>query len=171
MNAICDALSALIAQVERLRGIVIGCAGDAITGRFDDVDGDASLRAAHCAWALQAAMSRWPERALTVAVGTGPARRFAIGHPGNQQFDALAGAMPTRVATAEGLARSAEVLVDEATAQALGLPLAEPRVADSGARFVLLDTLPSAATTNGCCEHAAATATPARWAPGAWATT
>lgn len=133
------AYDALIGEVERFGGSVIGFAGDAVTCWFDTQDGAASERAAQAARAMQGAMARLPDLALKVAVASGPARRFAVGDPAIQRIDALAGATLTRVASAEGLALSGEVIVDAATAQALGLPLAAGRVADGGERFAVLD--------------------------------
>ena len=88
--------TALIAQVERYGGSVIGFAGDAVTCWFDDAgvrgqgtgDGEASQRAVTCAFALQQVMQAFKtialpngataSLALKVAVATGPARRFAV---------------------------------------------------------------------------------------------
>jgi class 3 adenylate cyclase/predicted ATPase len=140
------AYDALIGEVERFGGSVIGFAGDAITCWFDASGGAASVRAAHAARKLQAAMARQPDLALKVAVGSGPARRFSVGVAEIQRMDALAGATLARVAVAESLARPGEVLIDEATLHALGLPLAAARVADTGERFFVLEpaaTLPT----------------------------
>lgn len=121
--------TALIAEIERYGGSVLGFAGDAITCWFDDHDGPAIPRAAACALALQQAMVAFtsiplPNKTTTslqlkVAVATGPARRFVVGEPEIHYLDALAGATVTRTATGEHLAHKGEILVDEATAQAL----------------------------------------------------
>jgi len=129
----------LIGEVERAGGSVIGFAGDAITCWFDAQDGEASLRATRCALAMQDTAAGFGGLSVKVAVGTGPARRFAIGHPDIQLIDVLAGATLARVATGEGLARPGEVLVDEATAALLQAPLGEPRLAATGERFFVVE--------------------------------
>lgn len=145
VNAVYDVL---IGAVESQGGSVIGFAGDAITCWFDDADGPASLRAAWAARSMQAAMPRFPDLAVKVAVGSGPARRFTVGHPDIQRIDALAGATLHRVAAGEGLALPGEVLLDEATALALNLAAAPARIGPAGEGFVVLDpevALPSPA--------------------------
>lgn len=136
VNAVYDVL---IGQVERQGGSVIGFAGDAITCWFDADDGVASQRAVAAARGMQAAMAQFPDLAVKVAVSSGPARRLVLGHPEIQRIDTLAGATLTRVAAGEGLARAAELLIDQATATALSLPLSPPRVTPSGEVFYLLD--------------------------------
>jgi len=126
--------TALIADVERYGGSVIGFAGDAITCWFDDMHGPAARRATACAFALQEAMSIFAAIALPngatarlslkVAVASGPARRFTVGDPEIHYLDALAGVTVVRTSTAEQLAQKDEVLLDEATVQALGVELA-----------------------------------------------
>jgi class 3 adenylate cyclase/tetratricopeptide (TPR) repeat protein len=133
------AFAALVAEVDRQQGSVIGFAGDAITCWFDARDGAAAERAAHAARGMQSAIARLPELALKVMVGCGPARRFVVGHPEVQRIDALAGATLDRVASADGLALPGEVLIDEATARALGVPMAAPRSTVAGDCFVVLD--------------------------------
>jgi len=111
---------ALIAEVDRYSGSVIGFAGDAITCWFDDQgmgDGGwgmenaapspiphppSTARAVACAVALQDAMQQCaatllPDGTTTalglkVAVASGPARRFVVGDPALQLLDVLAGA-------------------------------------------------------------------------------
>ncbi|OYV00371.1 MAG: hypothetical protein CFE26_24065, partial [Verrucomicrobiales bacterium VVV1] len=136
VNAACDLL---IREVERQGGSVIGFAGDAITCWFDACDGAPSLRAALAARGMQRALARFPDLAAKVAVASGAARRFAVGHPDIQRIDVLAGATLARVAVGEGLALPGEVLIDTATAQALGLPMAATRGADDGERFMALE--------------------------------
>ena len=58
--------------------------------------------------------------AVKAAVASGPARRFVVGDPAIQRKAVLAGATVTRMAVAEHLAGKGEVVVDEATAAALG---------------------------------------------------
>jgi predicted ATPase/class 3 adenylate cyclase len=80
--------------------------------------------------------------ALKVAVASGPARRFVVGDPAIQYLEALAGATVARVQTAEHLAHPGEIVVDDATAAALGdaLRVAEWRADEStGARFAIIE--------------------------------
>jgi class 3 adenylate cyclase/tetratricopeptide (TPR) repeat protein len=107
-----------------------------------------------CALALQQAMRQFaaialPDGttttlALKVAVAAGPARRFVVGDPDVRRFDVLAGAPLTQVASGEHLARRGEVLLDEATATALGqaIQIAEWRTdQETGERFAVLSQL------------------------------
>jgi adenylate cyclase len=112
----------LIAEIERHCGGVISFAGDAITCWFDDADGGgaAPLRATACAFALQAAMLKFPQLGLKTAVATGAARRFLVGDPNIHYIDTLAGDTVARTAAGEHLAGRGDVMVDEATAEALG---------------------------------------------------
>ncbi len=153
--------TALIAEVERFGGSVLGFAGDAITCWFDerlDLTGSADQsncspahRAAACALAMQRVMRPFTTialpggatigLALKVAVASGPARRFVVGDPAVHYLDALAGATVSLTSTAEHLARPGEVLLDEATGQALrdALTISEWRTdAESGERFAVV---------------------------------
>lgn len=140
--------TALIAEVEKYGGSVIGFAGDAITCWFDDADGPAGPRAVACAFALQTAMVPLSSIALAdeaimtlalrVAVATGTARRFIVGDPAIQTMDALVGATVARTSTAKDQAQEGEVLLDAATVRALGklLTIKEWRGdLESGERF------------------------------------
>jgi len=140
--------TALIAQVDRFGGTVIGFSGDAITCWFDnhsfefrvpsgrlspqldqsDTHHASALRAVTCALALQDAMRAFAALALPgsmvslglkVAVTSGPARRFLVGDPAIQWIDVLAGATVVRLAAAEHLAITGEVLADAPTATLL----------------------------------------------------
>jgi class 3 adenylate cyclase len=141
---------ALITQVERYGGSVVGFAGDAITCWFEDQGmGDAgwgmenaapspiphpptpaALRAIACALAMQGAMGAFAALqlpgggmttvSLKVAVASGPARRFILGDPAIQLIDTLVGATVARTALGEHLAERGEVLVDAATAALQG---------------------------------------------------
>jgi adenylate cyclase len=166
--------SALIVEVERFGGSVIGFAGDSITCWFDDglqiadcklqiaEPSDQSTiynlqsaigRAVACALALQQAMRAFavialPDGtttmlALKVAVASGPARRFVVGDPALQLLDTLAGATVRRMAAGEHLALAGEMLIDHATATALGdaIQVVEWRAdAEMGERFAVLVT-------------------------------
>ncbi len=124
--------TALIAEVERFGGSVIDFAGDAILCWFDDKlsteDGQPQMTlsrpsafcAAAAALAMQAAMAAFPDLALRVSIASGPARRFVIGDPSLHLLDVLVGDTIGRVASGNPLTQKGEVLVDEATALALG---------------------------------------------------
>ncbi|MDA0245903.1 MAG: tetratricopeptide repeat protein [Chloroflexi bacterium] len=146
----------LIAAVENHGGSVIGFAGDAITCWFEQTDeGWATpTRAVACGLALQSAMRPFlslplpetPPATLTlkVAIATGPVRRFAVGNPDAYYLDTLAGATISRMATAEHLADKSEIVVDQATADALGsaLSLREWRTdPNTAVPFGVVDTL------------------------------
>ena len=121
------AYDALVADIERYGGSVISFAGDAVTCWFDDAasaEFPAPRRAAACAVALQRTTAGLPCLGVKVAVATGDARRFLVGDPALHYVDALAGATVARMARGERLAATGEILVDAATAEALGASLA-----------------------------------------------
>ncbi|HNT76875.1 MAG TPA: tetratricopeptide repeat protein [Anaerolineae bacterium] len=165
LNRVYDAL---IAEVHRYGGSVIGFAGDAITCWFDDGtavvrSGAATLRATACAFAMQQAMLQFktvtlPDRetvslAVKVSLASGPARRFLIGDPGIQQIDALAGETVARMAAAEHLAQRGDIIADPQTVAALGarVTVVEWRSAEeAGAEtFAVLDSLTPLPETQG----------------------
>jgi adenylate cyclase len=121
--------SALITEIEKCGGSVIGFAGDAITCWFDEATGPATSRAVTCAFALQTAMGAFSSIALPngttaaltlkVAVATGSARRFVVGDPTIHYLDTLAGTIVARTSAADHWAIKGEVLLDEVTVKAL----------------------------------------------------
>jgi adenylate cyclase len=133
LNSVYDAL---IGEVNRYGGSVIGFSGDAITCWFDGDDGTCATT---CALAMQVRMETFSQvpvpggdvitLALKVAVASGSVRRFLVGDPAVQLLDVIAGETLGRVAAAEGLAHKGEVVLDALTAQALRgtLELAEWR--------------------------------------------
>lgn len=110
--------SALIAQVDRYQGSVIGFSGDAITCWFED---DLGLRVIACGLAMQRAMTQFEHittpsgsiisLGMKVAIAGGPARRFRVGDPHLQYIDVLAGHTLERMAAAERQTRRGEVVV------------------------------------------------------------
>jgi class 3 adenylate cyclase len=143
--------TALIDKVESYGGSVIDFAGDSFIGWFDNAQGPAAPRATKCAFALQQAMSSFtaipvPNRpiitlALKVAVATGFARRFVVGDPTIHYIDTLAGTTVARISLAEHLAKKADILVDEATVNALSgsLTISEWRQDhEGGERFAMV---------------------------------
>ncbi|MBI3243515.1 MAG: tetratricopeptide repeat protein [Chloroflexi bacterium] len=152
--------TALIAEIEKYGGSVIGFAGDAITCWFDDAHGQAAPRATASAFALQKAMQAFTAIALPngsttaltlkVAVATGSARRFVVGDPKINYLDALAGAAVARTSTGEHLANKGDVLLDEATVDAIGesLTIKEWRSdAQNGERFAVATQFASESNT------------------------
>jgi class 3 adenylate cyclase/tetratricopeptide (TPR) repeat protein len=136
---------ALITEIERFDGSVISFAGDSITCWFD---GDKTAqRAVTSALALQTAMTSFPNLGLKVAMTSGPARRFIVGDPSIQVFDALVGATISRLSVAEHIAISSEVVTDEITAEALsGIAVVKVwRVTENGERFALIEGILAAA--------------------------
>ncbi len=131
LNLVYDAL---IAELHRFGGSVIGFSGDAITCWFDQAPGfeadPAELRAAACALSMQQSMAQFkavgaiPGKLLTLALKTaitvGPVRRFVVGDPQVQVIDTLAGSSLDRLAAAEHQAEKGEVILDELALQALG---------------------------------------------------
>jgi adenylate cyclase len=118
---------ALIEELHRYGGSVMGFAGDAITCWLD---GDTGLRATACALAMQRRMGDFASvttpsgkamgLAMKAAVATGAARRFMVGEPDIHIIDVLAGTTLDRLADAEHLAGRGEVILDHATVTALG---------------------------------------------------
>jgi adenylate cyclase len=148
LNAIYDAL---ISEVHRFQGSVIGFSGDAITCWFDSPPvqagqvlspgiEQASLRAATCGLAIQQAMDHFVKittpsgaaiaLAIKEAVAAGPARRFRVGDPAIRVFDVLAGALMDHVAEAEELAHPGEVALSaEAAVQLASTAILDRRMA------------------------------------------
>jgi len=115
-----EVYSALIAEIEKYGGSVIGFSGDSLMCWFYEVHGSSAIRAATCAFAMQAAIKTFPTLALKVSIASGDAHRFLVGDPEIQKFDVLTGKTVTRTAVGEQLAASGDVLMDEFTVQALG---------------------------------------------------
>lgn len=150
LNAVYDGL---VSAVNAAGGSVVGFAGDGFTAWFDDERGAAAARAAACGLALQERFAAWVAAgedrsalALRVAVASGPVRRFAAGDPSVQRVDTLAGETMVRLAAADAAARPGEVVVDEATAAALGrlLEAGEARRDEAGRLVVVLRGLAGA---------------------------
>lgn len=135
----------LIVIVTSYGGSVIGFNGDAMTCWFDDgpallaaqnappqaAGTSAAIRAAHCGAALLAAIRQAdtapgsrPALRLSVAVVSGPVRRFLVGTSEVQLLDVLAGRTLDRLIQAESLAAPDELIVDQATLAGLAGSLA-----------------------------------------------
>ncbi len=152
LNLVYDAL---IAEVDRYGGSVVGFSGDAITCWFDSdpsalpsVAGQAGLRATACSLAMQQAMRRFAtvktpsggtvSLAMKAAVAGGPVRRFLVGDPHIQVIDVLAGATLDRMAEAEHYANKGEVVLGAEVIAQIGdnVEIAEWRGdAETGKRF------------------------------------
>lgn len=122
--------SALIAEVHRFRGSVIGFSGDAITCWFDEkAEGkgqraelvSSSLRAVACGLAMQRVMQSFARvqtasgtpvsLAIKAAIATGPVRRFLAGDPQIQRIDVLAGRTMDVLSVAAQLVERGEVML------------------------------------------------------------
>ncbi len=142
--------TALIAEVHRYGGSVIGFAGDAITCWFDDGVGTwertnaGTLPAVACGLAMQDAMALCNtvttpqgttfELAVKVAIAAGPVRRFLVGDPQIQAIEAIAGQTLDRLAAAEHVANRGEVVVGGEIERAFPgrLTIRERRMDDRG---------------------------------------
>jgi class 3 adenylate cyclase/tetratricopeptide (TPR) repeat protein len=153
--------TALINEVERYGGSVIGFSGDAITCWFAAASPAsqsdlvaATGQAATAAFAMQAAMQNYQlirlptgatvTLAIKTAVAAGPARRFAVGDPAIQLIDVLAGVTLDRMAATEQMAKQGELLLDAPTVNLLqpALTIAEWRTQPTtGERFAVVITL------------------------------
>ena len=134
----------LIDQVESYGGSIISFAGDSILGWFEEAGSAAALRAVSCAQSMQVAMREFKELSLKVAITTGAARRLIAGDPEIQQIDTLAGRTIARLSTVERLARKGEILLDEASLEAVGqnATILETRVdSDTSEHFAVLGSL------------------------------
>lgn len=153
LNQINPVYEAIIAELHRFGGSVMGFAGDSITCWLDSDEGH---RGTACALAMQAAMKPFTtvltpagtpiNLAIKVAVAAGTARRFVVGDPDIQLIDVLAGRTLDQVANAEKLASKGEVVVGEGVARGLGelLKIAEWRVAADGSRYAVVEGLSTA---------------------------
>lgn len=126
----------LVDAVHAFGGSVIAFSGDAMTCWFGETETTAgaavpaALRATACALALQQAMAVFTAvplpaggsvpLALKVAVAGGEVRRMLVGDPAIQRIEVMAGAPLVRMAAAEQLATSGEVLLDAPTTAHLG---------------------------------------------------
>jgi adenylate cyclase len=131
LNMVYDAL---ITELHRFGGSVIGFSGDAITCWFGQDPGfeadPAELRAAACALAMQQGMAQFKDVAtisgktltltLKTAIAVGPVRRFVVGDPEIQVIDTLVGSSLDRLASAEHNAEKGEIILDETALEALG---------------------------------------------------
>ncbi len=150
LNQINPVYEAIIAELHRYGGSVMGFAGDSITCWLE---GDDGRKGVACALAMQAAMRPFATvltpagtpitLAIKVAVAAGPARRFVVGDPDIQLIDVLAGHTLDQVASAEKQAAKGEVVVGEEVARALGdaARITEWRKAYDGSRFAVIDGL------------------------------
>ncbi len=150
LNQINPVYEAIIAELHRYGGSVLGFAGDSITCWLND---DSGVRGVACALAMQRAMQpfatvRTPagtpiSLAIKVAIAAGPARRFIVGDPDIQRIDVLAGRTLDHVAAAEKMAEKGEVIAGEEVVDALygSGHIVEWRVDSAGERYAVIDRL------------------------------
>lgn len=153
---------ALITELHRFGGSVIGFSGDAITCWFDGSAEDGAeaalltptLRATAAALAMQTAMLQFGDLdissgghvslAMKAAVASGPVRRFVVGDPDYATLDVMAGKTLENLASAEHQANKGEVILDAAAAEALGdhISIADWRADEhTGERFAAINGL------------------------------
>jgi CheY-like chemotaxis protein/class 3 adenylate cyclase/predicted metal-dependent HD superfamily phosphohydrolase len=157
-RAINQVYNAVVAEVHRYGGSVIGFAGDSITCWLDGDDGS---RGVACALAMQEAMKlvasmTTPQGAsfslsIKIAVAAGPARRFLVGDPLHSLIEVVAGSALDRLARAEQCAARGDVVVSEEIVARLAgsVRIAGWRESSvSGERFALVtgldETVPAA---------------------------
>lgn len=143
-RALAPLFATQIATIHAYRGSVLSFNGDGLTCWFA---GDAGRRAAAAAYALQAAVAALPALrrpdgtrqalGIKVVVAAGPAHRFLVGDPALGLIDTLGGAPLTRLGIGEQLAERGEVLLDAASATALGAAGVWRRDAAGGAAFLV----------------------------------
>ena len=122
-----EAYEALIGEVDRFGGSVIGFSGDAITCWFDAGEPDAAdalpraaRRAVAAGFAMRARLASTVAAdgtalGVKVAIATGAARRFVVGDPSVRHLEVIAGDTVVRMAACERLAAVGEVVADEQT--------------------------------------------------------
>lgn len=118
---------ALINEVSRYDGVVVGFGGDAITCWFMEDDG---LGAATCGLAIQQVMERFQhikimpmdpfQLSIKVVIAVGSARRFVVGVEKIQRLDVLAGEVMAQLAVLQKCAETDHVVLSTATALKLG---------------------------------------------------
>ncbi|CAB1074587.1 Adenylate cyclase (EC / Guanylate cyclase (EC [Olavius algarvensis Delta 1 endosymbiont] len=141
---------ALIDEVHRYHGSVIGFNGDAISCWFDQDDG---FLGTACAFAMQETMRRFETIPISstntvsmhikVAVVQGSVSRFIVGHPDIQLIDVLAGRLLDRMETAGRQLEKGEIIVGEEIVEQFGdhLKTKEWRTAENGERLAVVQSL------------------------------
>lgn len=157
---------ALIAELHRYRGAVIGFAGDSITCWFDENIPEEELtgsekpvksvkRALTCALAMQEAMQAFATVttaggtpltiAVKIALAAGPARRFVVGEPTIQRIDTLVGATLDKVAAVEHRTKKGEIAASAELVEILGETAVEivawREDEETGSRFAVITGL------------------------------
>ena len=150
LNQINPVYEAIIAELHKYGGSVMGFAGDSITCWLD---GDEGPRAVACALAMQEAMRPFAtvltpagnpiSLTIKVAVTAGPARRFIVGDPTIQLIDVLAGRTLDHVAGAEKLASKGEVVAGSEVLLSLAenADVVEWRTAAGGEQYAVIRDL------------------------------
>jgi class 3 adenylate cyclase len=145
LNQVYDAL---IAEVHRYGGSVVGFVGDAVTCWFE---ADSGLRASACGLAMQQVLEPLARLdlpsggtaslAIKVGIAAGPVRRLRVGDPRIQYLDVLVGETMQRMARAEQQGQQGEIILDPHTALELRdhIAIAGERIEpESGQRFAVL---------------------------------
>lgn len=141
---------ALITELQKYGGSVIGFSGDAITCWLD---ADAGQRGAACALAMQKAMGQFSAvtipsgrvvtMAMKAALATGKVRRFLVGDPRIQSIEVLAGSTLYQLAATEHHAAKGEVLLAPSTMASIDklVEVKERRVGEHGEQFSVISGL------------------------------
>jgi len=117
---------ALARTVDCHHGSIVSIAGDSLTCWFD---AEHQLSAAACALDMQAAMAAAAEPSegvvasplrLKIALSIGAARRFIVGDPETELFDVLTGQVADRAGAGEKVCEPGAIMIDAASAEALG---------------------------------------------------
>ncbi|MCB0060613.1 MAG: AAA family ATPase, partial [Caldilineaceae bacterium] len=152
--------TALITEIERYRGSVIGFSGDAITCWFaaaqltaDDLQ-TALQQAVTAAFAVQQAMQSFQSiqlsqqqtihLAVKTAIAAGMTRRLLVGDPRIQCIDVLAGSTLDRMAATEQMAQQGELVLDAASMAIIAemLTVREWRTnPGTGQQYAVIETL------------------------------
>ena len=144
---------ALIAEVDRHHGSVIGFSGDAITCWFDGDSGPSAITAALAMRDAAASLVDLPmvdgspvPIAVKVTVAPGPIRRFMVGDPERQVWDVIAGSTVERLASAAGHTVSGQVVLAASEAGPIpGVTLAGGWAATDGGVWAVVGSAEPAA--------------------------
>lgn len=151
---------AIVYELHRFGGSVIGFAGDAITCWLDG-EADSGMRAVACAVAMQNAMATVSEvllpdgsrfhLGLKVSIASGVARRFMVGDPDILVMDALAGKVVATMAQGEKYANAGDIVLSQATYEQVADQVVVREQHDG---YVMLDRLVTGWTGEGVGDSA-----------------
>jgi len=135
---------ALIDQLHKYRGSVIGFSGDAITCWFDQ---DWGHRAAACALAMQRTTAQFQNiklpdgetttLAIKAALAFGHAKRLLVGDPDTHIKDVIIGQLMDNLAAAEKAAGSGEIILDQSVIENIqsSITFSDKKVSNNNGRI------------------------------------